>query len=400
VQAASHLRTVATPSAIGRIALGWGAFTALLLARPTLAGPLPTPLLFGILAAIVAVIVICAFGVVTQAEHLAHRLGDPYGTLVLTLSIVMIEVILISAVMLGPGEHATIARDSVMAVSMIILNLVIGVALIVGGMRRDDLRPNPTGVSAYLSLLVVLSAVAFAMPGLIGEGGAYLPGQEIPVIALTVALYAFFLFRQTGRQRADFQEVPQAPSPARDGSAHRPAGRPSSPARDESGASGARASIAETLSRHRAEGAWRALTLIVTVTPIVLLSHDMAALLDDGLGRLGAPVALSGILIAMIVFLPETITAVRAAHAGEIQRVSNLCHGALVSTVGLTIPAVLLIGMLTDQTVVLAESPANLVLLAVTLLLSVATFAGRRTTALHGAAHLMVFAVYAIAVFS
>jgi Ca2+:H+ antiporter len=241
-------------------------------------------------------------------------------------------------------------------------------------MRRDDLRPNPTGVSAYLSLLVVLSAVAFAMPGLIGEGGAYLPGQEIPVIALTVALYAFFLFRQTGRQRADFQEVPQAPSPARDGSAHRPAGRPSSPARDE--------------------------TLIVTVTPIVLLSHDMAALLDDGLGRLGAPVALSGILIAMIVFLPETITAVRAAHAGEIQRVSNLCHGALVSTVGLTIPAVLLIGMLTDQTVVLAESPANLVLLAVTLLLSVATFAGRRTTALHGAAHLMVFAVYAIAVFS
>src|SRR5699024_10700748 len=126
-----------------------------------------TPLVFLVLAAIVAVIIVCSGGVVTQAEHLAHRLGDPYGYLVLTLSIVAIEVILISAVMLGPSDHQTIARDSVMATVMIVLNLVIGLALIVGGMRHDNLRVNRTGISTYLSMLVVLIATAFAVPAVI-----------------------------------------------------------------------------------------------------------------------------------------------------------------------------------------------------------------------------------------
>src|SRR5699024_11321938 len=107
----------------------------------------------------------------------------------------------------------------------------------------------------------------------------------------------------------------------------------------------------------------------------------------DGLGRLGAPVALAGVLIAMIVFLPESLTAVRAALGGEVQRVSNLCHGALVSTVGLTIPVVLVIGMMTGQTVVLGESPAHLLLLAVTMGRSGATVAARTATGKHGPVH-------------
>ena len=115
--------------------------------------------------------------------------------------------------------------------------------------------------------------------------------------------------------------------------------------------------------------------LVATALPVVLLSHEMAALLDDGLGRLGAPPALAGVLIAAIVFLPESITSVRAARAGQMQRVSNLCHGALVSTLGLTIPAVLVIGLITGQPVVLAESPVNLMLLGLSLLLSILTFA-------------------------
>ncbi|MDA3628227.1 calcium:proton antiporter [Saccharopolyspora sp. WRP15-2] len=383
LRTASTFRNVITPAVLFRLALGWGAFVAVLTAEPVLSAHLPSPLLVGVLVGITAVIIVCAFGVVAEAEHLAHRLGDPYGTLVLTLSIVLIEVVLISAVMLGPGEHLTIARDSVMAV-LIILNLVIGIALLVGGMRHGALEPNRTGVSSYLSLLVVLTTLAFVLPGLIGSDGAYGRGQEIPIIALTVLLYAFFLHLQMGRQRADFQEV--------------------SPRHSVTGTSDAvevrRPPIAEVLSQHRKEVGLRAVTLVMTVLPIVLLSHDMAALLDDGLDRAGAPVALSGILIAMIVFLPETITAVRAAHAGEIQRVSNLCHGALVSTVGLTIPAVLTIGLLTGQTVVLAEDPTNLALLGVTLLLSVTTFAGKKVTPLHGAAHLLVFLIYGLTVFS
>ncbi|QIM18104.1 calcium:proton antiporter [Leucobacter coleopterorum] len=381
----TSLRSIFTPSALVRLVLGWGSFGLLLLLQPMLAGAhdLPAPILFGALTAIVAVIIVCAFGVVIEAEHLAHRLGDPYGTLVLTLSIVMIEVILIAAVMLGPGEHHTIARDSVMAVSMIILNLVIGVALVVGGLKRGGLRHNRTGTSTYLALLIVLLALALAIPAVIGVDGAYTMGQAIPIAALTVVFYVFFLVRQVGEQKADFQEVVVQQT-----------GRDSAEA-----SSGSRAPIAEVLRQYRGELVARTLLLIATVIPIVLLSHDMASLLDTGLERLGAPVALSGLLIAMIVFLPETITTIRAAAMGEAQRVSNLCHGALVSTVGLTIPAVLVIGLVTGKTVLLAESPVNLVLLGVTLLLSVATFSNKRTTVLHGAAHLMVFLLYCLTVF-
>ena len=373
-----------TPVDIVRVVLGWGAFAALLLLHPVLAAPVPGPVLIVALTAIIAVILVCAFGVVKQAEALAHRLGDPYGSLVLTLSIVLIEVILISAVMLGPGEHATIARDSVMAVAMIILNLVIGLALLLGGLRHRGMAHNRTGTSAYLSMLVVLVALAFGLPALIGTDGSYTLGQEIPIIVLTLALYAFFLVRQMGAQTSDFTEV--------DPRLRRKAVRQEKA--EETGG------IRQILSEHRTEVIVRLALLVVTVIPIVLLSHDMAALLDDGLGRLGAPVALAGVLIAGIVFLPESITAVRAALGGEAQRVNNLCHGALVSTVGLTIPAVLIIGMFTGQTVVLAESPANLLMLGVTLLLSVTTFAAKRVTAMHGAAHLVTFAVYLVVLFS
>lgn len=368
---------------IARIALGWGAYVLVLLAHPLLAAPVAVPLLIVALGVIIGVILVCAFGVVKQAEALAHRLGDPYGSLVLTLSIVLIEVILISAVMLGPGDHATIARDSVMAVAMIILNLVIGLALLLGGLRHRGMAHNRTGTSAYLAMLVVLVALAFALPALIGRDGSYTLGQEIPIVILTLGIYAFFLFRQMGAQAGDFTEVDERLRRRTDAADAAP-----------------RTGIRETLAAQRTEVLVRLALLVVTVTPIVLLSHDMAALLDDGLGRLGAPAALAGVLIAAIVFLPESLTAVRAALGGEAQRVVNLCHGALVSTVGLTIPAVLVIGMLTGQTVVLAESPANLLMLGVTLLLSVTTFAAKRVTAMHGAAHLAVFAVYVIVLFS
>lgn len=379
VHVTTTFRPILTPTAIFRLLLGWGAFLALILCHPLLIGPFPTWIVFTVLTGIVAVIIVSAFGVVTEAEHLAHRLGDPYGTLVLTLSIVLIEVVLISAVMLGPGDHATIARDSVMAATMIVLTLVIGLALLAGGLRHENLRVNRTGISAYLSLLVVLVAVAFALPAVIGENGAYAPGQAVPILILTILLYGFFLYRQTGAQNTDFQEVADAESGSTDAT---------------------RPGVRTVFREHRTELLARVALLLATVAPIVLLSHDMALLLDDGLSRIGAPVALSGILIAMIVFLPEAITTIRAAWTGETQRVTNLAHGALVSCVGLTLPVVLAIGLLTDQTVIFAESPANLVLLGVSLLLSLTTFSARRVTALHGAAHLFVFALYGISVFA
>ena len=376
MSASTALRGVLTGSVIARIVLGWVAVALLSLASGFLAGSLSMPLVFTLLALIVGVIIVCSGGVVTQAEHLAHRLGDPYGTLVLTLSIVGIEVILISAVMLGPGDHHTIARDSVMATVMIVLNLVIGLALIVGGMRHNNLQVNRAGISAYLSTLVVLIATAFAIPAVIGTDGAYNTAQAITIVTLTVILYAFFLYRQTGAQHADFTE------PSRDVVVSNNPG------------------IAAIFREHKGEILTRALVLLITVIPIVLLSHDMASLLDDGLNRFGAPIALSGIIIAMIVFLPEAITTVRAAWGGEGQRVANLAHGALVSCVGLTLPVVLIIGLLTGQTVTLAENPTNLLLLGISLALSIATFDSQKVTAIHGGAHLFVFILYALSVFS
>src|SRR5699024_4287556 len=238
MSASTALRSVFTGSVIARIVLGWLAVLILSLTSSFLASGLSTPLVFLVLAAIVAVIIVCSGGVVTQAEHLAHRLGDPYGTLVLTLSIVAIEVILISAVMLGPGDHQTIARDSVMATVMIVLNLVIGLALIVGGMRHDNLRVNRTGISTYLSMLVVLIATDVS----------YDVGQAITIITLTIVLYGFFLYRQTGAQHSDYIEVMQAPGAAEEPASHSPG-------------------IGVILREHKGEILTRAVVLLITVIP-------------------------------------------------------------------------------------------------------------------------------------
>lgn len=166
------VRSVLNRDALGRLTLGWGAVLALSLLLPRDTSSLPIGLVLALLAGIVGIILVCAFGVVHQAEQLATRLGDPYGTLVLTISIGAIEVALIAAMMLDPGDHTTIARDSIMAVSMIILNLVVGLSLLLGGLRYGALAANRTGVTTYLVLATTFCLLAFGLPGLVGSGGA------------------------------------------------------------------------------------------------------------------------------------------------------------------------------------------------------------------------------------
>ena len=140
--------------------------------------------------------------------------------------------------------------------------------------------------------------------------------------------------------------------------------------------------------------------LVAGALPIVLLSKRLDKVVDAGIDALGAPVALSGILIAMIVFTPEGISALKAAYANQLQRTVNLCLGACLSTLGLTLPAVLIIGLVTGKTVILGVDPTGIVLIALTLILSVVTFSGPRTTVLEGAVHLLVFFIYIVLVFS
>jgi Ca2+:H+ antiporter len=328
--------------------------------------------------AILAVIMVAAFSVVRQAEHLAEKVGEPFGTLILTLTIVVIEVFLIASIMLGPAGSATIGRDSLFAVMMIIMNGVLGLTILLGALKFGPQQYNMEGASIFLAVIAALSLCTLVLPSFLRSttDGSLVPLQSVGLAVLSAALYLFFLFMQTGRDRSLFiQPIADAPSAA------------SAPASAEEGL-GTRELVV------------RAGLLIATVLPILLLSHDLGVLVDLGIAATGAPAALGGVIIAVIVFTPEAITAVRASLANENQRALNLGLGAFVSTVGLAIPAILVIGLVSGQPVILGESPGNMVLICITLVMSLITYFAPRTTAVHGAVHLMLFGVYGILLFA
>lgn len=364
-----------------RLPLAWLTVVATLLA-PTIVPASMSPILAGLLFFwLLGIIFWAAFGVVHEAEEIAEILGEPYGTLILTLSIVIIEVALISAVMLGSHAVPTLGRDTMFAVLMIVLNGVVGLGLLVGGLRHHQQSFNLQGASAYLAVTIPLAVIALVLPNFTtsSSGGTLSTGQSLLFSLLTIALYGIFLWLQTGRHKGFFQPPEMAaiegqdasPLPHGDGAAAQPA----------------------SLPQH-------VLLLLANILPIVILSKSLAKLLDAGIEALAAPTALGGIIIAMIVFTPEGISALRAVAANQLTRAINLCLGAAASTLGLTVPAVLLIGLISGQPVVLGLSGANMVLLAMTLVLNGITFSNSRTTMLEGAVHLSLFAVFMVLVFS
>lgn len=361
-----------------RLACAWASVAIFLLFGETLLGmlgaPLPSLLIF---AWLLAVIIWAAFGVVHEAEELAHRLGEPYGTLILTLAIVIIEVALISAVMLGAKGAPTLGRDTMFAVLMIVLNGVVGIGLLLGGLRFLSQSYNLKGATSYLSVIIPLTVITLILPNFTTStsDGTLTSAQAISFSLFTLMLYGAFLILQTGRHSQFFMEPDAKELDAADETSIPPA-----------------TATGSTL-RHIA-------LLLANILPIVILAKSLAGVLDFGIAKLGAPPALGGILIAMVVFTPECITALRAISANQLQRAINLCLGAAASTLGLTVPAVLAIGLMTGQTVVLGLSATNMVLLAMTLMLSTLTFTGTRTTMLEGAVHLSVFFVFLVLVFS
>ncbi|TXM65117.1 calcium:proton antiporter [Methylobacterium sp. WL120] len=362
-----------------RLAVAWATVGAFAWFGKAWLGDLASPIFaLALFAWLLVAIFWCAFGVVQEAEELADILGEPLGTLVLTLSIVVIEVALVSAVMLGAKDAPTLGRDTMFAVLMIVLNGVVGLGLLVGGLRHHQQSYNLQGASAFLSVIIPLSTLALIIPNFTTStrDGTLTTLQAVTFSGFTLALYAVFLLIQTGRHSDFFQ--------------------------DGSGAEGSR-SVAEPERRTKAPAGSivrHTVLLVANILPIVLLSKSLATILDHGIAALGAPSALSGVLIAAIVFTPEAISALKAVARNELQRAINLCLGAATSTIGLTVPAVLAVGLLTGQTVVLGLKPTEMTLLAVTLILSTLTFSGLRTTVLEGAVHLIVFFVYLVLIFS
>lgn len=361
-----------------RLGAAWGSVAAFTIFGGAWLGDLSAPLVAtGLFLWLFAVILWAAFGVVHEAEELAHMLGEPLGTLVLTLAIVIIEVALVSAVMLSAKDAPTLGRDTMFAVLMIVLNGIVGLGLLVGGIRHHQQRYNLRGAAAFLSVIMPLSVIALIIPNFTTSTsvGTLTPFQAIAFSLFTIALYGVFLLIQTNRHRSFFvDDVGEDATVCLDGGERVPA-------------------TTKAILLHAA-------LLILNILPIVILSKSLAKILDHGIAKLGAPTALGGVLIACIVLTPEGISALKAVSRNQLQRAINLCLGAATSTIGLTVPAVLAIGLLTDQTVVLGLAPTEMTLLAVTLILSTLTFSGTRTTVLEGAVHLVLFFVYLTLIFS
>jgi len=316
-----------------------------------------------------AVIVWGAKAVVRHADQLALRLGEPYGTLILTLSVASIEMVTVAQVMLTGAENPTLARDTMFSAVMIVLNALIGLTLLLGGLRYREQAYNLRGVNSYLSVIVVLSVLGMIMPdfALGNAAPTFSVAKKRFLIAMCVGLYAVFLAIQTVRHRAYFIVKGEGDGEAEDLGAEAIGTRPTS--------------VHVGL-------------LAGYLMLVVFLAEKLAIVLNYGIDDLGAPPALGALLVALMVLTPEGLGALEAALHNRLQRAINILLGSVLATLALTIPAVLVVGLVTGTGVVLGLSGVEGVMLALTLAVSVITFSSGRTNVLQGAVHVALFLAY------
>ena len=317
------------------------------------------------------VMLLSAFAVVRHSEILASIVGEPYGTLILTFAITAIEVMMIAAVMLTGPPVSFVARDTMFAVVMIVFNGMAGLALLLGGLRYHEQTYNLQGANAFLAVIVPLAVLGLVLPNFTesAPGPTLSTTHEIFLIVMSIGLYAVFVAIQTLRHRQYFL----GPDEADDGGAGHPGQLLAAP--------------------------WHGVLLVAHIVPIVLLSKQIAMPIDYGVRVLDAPEAVVGFLVAALILAPESLAAVRASLANQMQRSINLLLGSVLASISLTIPAVLAIGLLTERTVILGLAPVDSILLVLTLALSTLTFASGRTNVLLGAVHLLLFLAYLMMIF-
>jgi Ca2+:H+ antiporter len=310
--------------------------------------------------------------VVRHADHLALRLGEPYGTLILTLSVTIIEVISISAMTTHGAHNPALVRDTIFAVVMILLNGMVGISLLLGGWYHREQQYNLQGANSYLGVIIPLTVMSLILPNftMTTPGPTLSLAQEDFVALVSVGLYAAFLAVQTIRHRSYFV-LGEA---------------------DEAGDHAVSAPSSRSLATH-------VVLLVVYMVPLVFLAEQLAHPLDALLQALDAPAALGGVVIALLVATPEAIGAVRAAAANHLQRSTNIFLGSVLSTIGLTIPAMIVLSQFTGAKIVLGLQNANAVMLLLTLTVSLVTFTSARTNVLQGAVHLVLFGAYILLVF-
>jgi len=329
------------------------------------------------LTVLFVVIMIAAFAVVRHAEALAVLLGEPYGTLVLTVAMSGMEMMMIAAVMLTGHGGASLARDTMLAILMIVLNGLVGACLLVGALRYHEQTANLYGINAFLAVIVPLAVLGLVLPSYtVSTSGPTLSLlQSAFLVVMSIGLYVVFLVMQT-RRHSDYFVMPEAQPTAASGSV-----------------------IEEPAHDPPRSIAYHASLLIAYAIPIVLLAKQIAIPVDYGIEVLRAPAALGGLLVAVLILSPESMAAIRAARANRIQRSINLALGTALTSISLTIPAVLIIGFITDRSIVLGLDPVSTILLLLTLVVSMLTFALERTNVLLGAVHLLLFVAYLMLAF-
>lgn len=331
------------------------------------------PLLIGLLVVLCAVILIAAIAIVRHADILAHRLGEPGGTLLLTLAVTGLEVAMVTFVMATGKPKPMLARDTMFAVVMLVLNGLMGLSLLLGGLRHREQPYNLQGANAFLVMILPLTVLGLILPNFTrGTVGPTLSiFQMIFLSVMSLAIYGIFLFVQNRRHKGFFIFAEESASKVIvDGSEH---------------------------SSH--SSGYHSLMLVFYGLPLVLLAKQMAGPLDAMVNRLGAPEALGGFVMAVLVLTPEAIAAVRAAQTNQLQRSVNILMGSVLASIGLTIPMVIAVSIYSGRSLVLGLDPVGMVMLGLTLVTSMLTFSLPKTNLLLGCVHLLLFGAYFMLMF-
>jgi Ca2+:H+ antiporter len=313
----------------------------------------------------VALLLAAVFAAVHHAETVAARLGDPYGSVLLAVAVTIIEVSLIVAILLeAPPGASTIARDTVFAAIMIVLNGIVGLCLLIGGLRYREQSFQARGATAALGVLGTVAVLALVLPNytIAAPGPVYAPPQLIFVASVSLALYALFLFVQMVRHREDFQDP-------RGEAGH--------------GAPPERRRFVTALA-----------LLPVALLAVVLLAESLSPAVEAAVARAGLPAALVGVAIAMVVLMPEGTAAIRAASANRLQTSLNLALGSALASICLTIPTVSILSLVLGHPLALGLDAEHIVLLILSLFMATLTLAVGRTTLLQGGLHLVIFGAF------
>ena len=325
------------------------------------------PLEWALITVVGLALIASVLSAVHHAEVVALRVGEPFGTLILAVAVTIIEAGLIVSVMLAGGPTAAVvARDAVLAAVMIACTGIIGVCLVVGGLRHHELEYRVEGTSPALAVLVALATLTLVVPAYTTttSGPSFSTLQLAFAGVMSLALYGVFVFVQTVRHRDYF-----LPSEVEDEDSH-----------------------ASPPSRKTALTSFG--LLAVSLIAVVGLAKSLAPSIEAGVAAASAPLAVVGIAIAMLVLLPETAAAVRAAARNRLQTSLNLGIGSAIACIGLTIPTVAVVSMVSGLPLELGIPAKEAVLLVLTFVVAVLTLGSGRATVMQGAVHLALFAAF------